>query len=88
MPRRPLVALERSAHLLHLPAAGIACELGCTLDHATTLLRQHGLTCAPAGRGRRAGTRFAPGPKQRAVMEQFQATGPCADRAHPRPPSA
>jgi hypothetical protein len=60
--------------LLHLPIAAIARELGCTPDHVTTLLRRHGLTCAPAGCGRPAGIRFTPGPEQRAVMEQFQAS--------------
>lgn len=74
MPRRPAVTRERLVQLLHLPAITIARELGCTPDHATTLLRQHGLTCAPAGCGRPAGSRFTPGLEQRAVMEQFQAS--------------
>lgn len=72
MPRRPAIVRERLAQLLHLPAAGIAHELGCTANHVNVLLRQHGLTCAPAGFGRPAGIRFTPGPEQRAVMEQFQ----------------
>ncbi len=60
------------AQLLHLPAAAIARELSCTPDYATTLLRQHGLTCVPASCGRPAGIHFTSGPKQRAIMEQFQ----------------
>jgi hypothetical protein len=74
MPRRPAVARERLAQLLDLPAAGIAHELGCTPNHVNVLLRQHGLTCAPAGCGRPVGIRFAPGAGQRAVMERFQAS--------------
>jgi hypothetical protein len=74
MPRRPAIARERLAQLLHLPATGIAYELGCTPNHVNVLLRQHGLACAPAGCGRPMGIRFTPGPEQQAVMEQFRAS--------------
>lgn len=47
MSRRPAITRERLAQLLHLPAAAIARELGCTPDHVTTLLHQHGLICGP-----------------------------------------
>jgi hypothetical protein len=72
MPRRPAIARERLAQLLHLPATGIAHALGCTPNHVNVLLRQHGFTCAPADCGRPAGIHFTPGPEQQAVMEQFQ----------------
>lgn len=39
MPCRPAIARERLAQLLHLSAAAIAHELGCTPDHINVLLR-------------------------------------------------